>query len=122
MNMAPRAHFVAPDDGANISVDHPVVFEFGVEHYEIAAVPEEVEQPRPDEGHYHLGVDTECLPVGEIIPKADPWVHFGDASNTIEMQLEPGVRTRSRYRRGDDEHRTVNGLCETITIRIDEGI
>ena len=59
--------------------------------------------------------------LGEIIPKADPWVHFGDASNTIEMQLDPGVRTRSRYRRGDDEHRTVNGLCETITIRIDEG-
>ena len=56
MNMAPRAYFVAPDDGANISVDHPVVVEFGVEHYEIAAVPEEVEQPRPNVRHYHLGV------------------------------------------------------------------
>ena len=55
-NMAPRAYFVAPEDGANISVDHPVVVEFGVEHYQIAAVPEEVEQPRPNVRHYHLGV------------------------------------------------------------------
>ena len=75
------------------SNDHPVVFEFGVERYEIAAVPEEVEQPRPDVGHYHLGVESECLPVGEIIPKADPWVHSGDASNIIEMLLEPDTHT-----------------------------
>ena len=86
------------------SNDHPVVFEFGVESYEIAAVPEEVEQPRPDVGHYHLAVESECLPVGEIISTADPWVHFGDASNTIEMLLEqethtlapPAGRRRSR--------------------------
>ncbi len=26
--------------------------------------------------------------MGEIIPKADPWVHSGDAFNTIEMLLE----------------------------------
>ena len=71
MNMAPRAYFAAPEDGAYISVDRPVVFEFGVEDYEITAVSEEVEQPRPDVGHDHLGVDTECRPVGEIIPMAD---------------------------------------------------
>ena len=66
MNMVPRAFFVAPDAGANISVDHPVVFEFGVEHYEIAAVPEEVEQPRPDVGHDHLGV-KESLGVHALV-------------------------------------------------------
>ena len=70
-----------------------MVFEFGVDSYEIAAVPEEVKQPQPDVGHYHLGVESECLPVGEIISKADPWVHSGDASNTIEMLLEPDAHT-----------------------------
>ena len=54
------------------SNDHPVVFEFGVERYEIAAVPEEVKQPRLDVGHYHLGVESECLPVGEITPQGRP--------------------------------------------------
>ena len=117
----PRVFFVAPQDGQMISVDNPVVFEFGMENYELSPVPEEVEQPRAGMGHHHLGVDTECLPAGEVIPQADPWVHFGDASTTIEMMLEPGEHTFA-LQLGDDEHRTQDGLCETITIRIEEGI
>ena len=53
---SPRVFFVAPEDGATLSVDNPVMFEFGIENYELAAVPEEVEQPRPGMGHHHLGV------------------------------------------------------------------
>ena len=117
----PRVFFVAPQDGQMISVDNPVVFEFGMENYELSPVPEEVEQPRAGMGHHHLGVDTECLPAGEVIPQSDPWVHFGDASTTIEMMLEPGEHTFA-LQLGDDEHRTQDGLCETITIRIEEGI
>ena len=121
MSASPRVFFVAPEDGATISVDNPVVFRFGIENYELSAVPEEVEQPRPGMGHHHLGVDTQCLPVGEEVPQADPWVHFGDASTTIEMLLEPGEHTFA-LQLGDDQHRTLDGLCETITIRIEEGI
>ena len=117
----PRVFFVAPQDGEMISVDNPVVFEFGIESYDLSAVPEEVETARAGVGHHHLGVDTECLPPGELIPKADPWIHFGDASTTIEMMLEPGEHTFA-LQLGDDEHRTQAGLCETITIMIEEGI
>lgn len=118
---APRVFFVAPRDGEEISVDVPVVFEFGIENFEIGQVPEEVDMPRQGVGHYHLGVDTECLPAGEVIPQADPWIHFGDGSNTMEMYLEPGPHTFS-VQMGDDEHRTLGGLCETITIEIADGI
>ena len=121
MSATPRVFFEAPDDGATLSVDNPVVFRFGIENYELSRVPEEVEQPRPGMGHHHLGVDTQCLPVGEEVPQADPWVHFGDASTTIEMLLEPGEHTFA-LQLGDDQHRTLDGLCETITIRIEEGI
>ena len=117
----PRVFFVAPQDGDMISVDNPVVFEFGIENYELSAVPEEVEQPRPGMGHHHLGVDTECLPPGTEIPQGDPWIHFGDASTTIEMMLEPGEHTFA-LQLGDDKHTTQAGLCETITIMIEEGI
>ena len=117
----PRVYFVAPQDGDTLSVDNPVVFEFGIENYELAEVPEQVEQSRLGIGHHHLGVNTECLPVGELIPKADPWVHFGDASSTIEMMLEPGEHSFA-LQLGNDEHRTQEGLCETITIRVEEGI
>ena len=117
----PRVFFVAPEDGQEISVDVPVVFEFGTENFEIGAVPEPVEQVRGGVGHYHLGVDAECLPAGEIIPQADPWIHFGDGSNTIEMSLEPGDH-RFSVQMADDEHRTIEGLCETITVILEEGI
>jgi len=117
----PRVFFVAPEDGEAISVDVPVVFEFGSENFEIGAVPETVEQVREAVGHYHLGVDAECLPAGEIVPQADPWIHFGDGSNTIEMSLEPGEHIFS-VQMADDEHRTIEGLCETITVMLEEGI
>ena len=73
-------------------------------------------------GHYHLGVNATCLPSGQIIESGNPsWIHFGDGSNTIEMPLVPGEHTFA-VQLADDEHRTLEGLCETITIMIEEGI
>ena len=98
-------------------------FEFAIENYQLAAVPEEVDQPRPGMGHHHLGVNTDCLPPGEVIPQGDPsWVHFGDGSTTIDMQLEPGEHTMV-LQLGDDEHRTQaeDGLCASVTFRVEEG-
>ena len=117
----PRVFFVAPQDGGMLPAEQPIAFEFGIENYEISPLPETVEQVRPGVGHHHLGVNTECLSVGELIPKADPWVHFGDGSNTIGMQLDPGEHTFA-LQLGDDEHRTIEGLCATITIMVEEGI
>ena len=58
---------------------------------------------------------------GEIIPMADPWVHFGDGGDGMELTLEGG-EYRFSVQIGDDEHRTIEGLCETITIRMEDGI
>lgn len=121
---APRVFFVTPQDGARVSGDAPVVFEFGIENYQIAPVPdplpESVEQVRPGVGHYHLGVNTECLPPRVEIPMADPWIHFGDGSNTIDMLLEPG-EYRFTVQLADDLHYTLEGLCQTITVVVEEG-
>jgi len=118
----PRVFFVAPRDGAEISVDIPVNFEFGIENYEIGAVPETVDAPRAGVGHYHLGVNATCLPSEQVIESGNPsWIHFGDGSNTIEMSLEPGEHVFS-VQLADDEHRTIDGLCETITVSLLEGI
>lgn len=111
----PRVFFVEPEDGATVT--SPVDVTFGAENIEIAAVPEEVEAPREGVVHYHLGVDTDCLPPGTRIPEADPWIHFGDGTNQIEMQLEPGEH-RLAVQAGDDTHRTIEGLCQTIAITV----
>lgn len=116
MGGAPRVWFITPEDGATVT--SPVAFEFGSENIHI--------EPKGDvhegAGHHHIGVNTECLPAGELIPEADPWVHFGDGSAVIEMQLPPGEHTLA-LQLGDGEHRTLDepGLCAVINITVTEG-
>ena len=112
----PRVFFVSPADGATVS--SPVAFEFGSEGFSLLPVPEEVEQPRFAAGHYHIGIDTECLPAGEIIPQSAPWVHFGDGSSVFETLMPPGEHTFA-VQIGDDEHRTLEGLCSTVTVTVE---
>jgi hypothetical protein len=88
--------------------------------FTIAPVPEgEVTTVRENTGHYHLGVDTDCLPAGSVIPKANPWVHFGKGNDNIDMQLAPGAH-KLVVQAGDDKHATMTGLCETITVTVTE--
>ena len=112
----PQVFFVTPTNGATVT--SPVAFEFGSLNLTVSPVPEEVDQPRAGVGHYHIGFNTDCLSVGEIIPRTDPWVHFGDGSAIFETLLEPGDHTFA-VQVGDDEHRTLEGLCSTITITVE---
>jgi len=117
----PRVFFQAPQAETDHATEIPLGVTFGIENFEIGRVPDEVTMAREGVGHYHLGVNAECLPAGEIIPAADPWVHVGDGSDGMELQLEGG-EYRLSVQIGDDEHRTLEGLCETITVRMEDGI
>jgi hypothetical protein len=113
---AKRVFFVEPADGA--TVKSPVKLKFGIEGYELSPVPAgEVTAARPNVGHHHVGVDTECLPPGTVIPKAAPWVHFGKGDAEIDMQLTPGSH-KLALELGDDMHTTIAGLCTTITVNV----
>lgn len=117
---ATRVFFVEPKDGQTVKSDVTLVF--GSEgDVKIAAVPPgEITEAdvRPGVAHYHVAVDTPCLPAGEIIPKADPWVHFGSGANTADITLTPGTHMLT-VQGGNDQHRTVEGLCETITVTVE---
>ena len=113
-----RVFFVTPKNGATIKPLSSV--EFGSEGVTVAAVPPGELTPamvRAKTIHYHLGTDTDCLPAGTAIPKADPWIHFGDGKNVIEMSLAPGAH-RIAVQAGDDMHRTIAGLCEVINVTV----
>ena len=113
-----RVFFIQPADGE--TVQSPVRLEFGAESFRIAAVPAgTVTDTRPDLGHHHVAIDTDCLSPGTVIPMAAPWVHFGDGKNIIDMQL-PAGRHRLTLQIGDDLHRTIEGLCATIAVNITE--
>ena len=112
---APRIFFITPEDGATVT--SPVSFEFGHEIWII-----EPKGPiNEGAGHHHIGLDIDCLPPGTPIPEADPWVHFGDGSAVIDMQLPPGEH-KLTIQIGDGEHVTLEepGLCQTITITVEE--
>ena len=115
---APRAFFISPGDGDTVT--SPVSMEFGIENYQVEPItdPETVNEGF---GHMHIGVNTECMEPGIVIPKADPWIHFGDGSMVIEMQLPPGETTLV-LQVGDGEHRTLDepGLCQAITVTVEE--
>ena len=123
-----RVYFKEPKNGATVSSKSTVKFVFGADNYQISAVPSgEVTEARPDMGHFHLGVNTECLPAGTTIPKAEEgdkpgeagkWVHFGKGTDTFEMALNPGDYTFA-VEVGDDLHRAVEGMCETISIKVE---
>jgi hypothetical protein len=113
-----KVFFAEPKSGATVKT--PVHIVFGSDMFTIAAVPPgEVTDVRANTGHYHLGVDTDCLPVGAVIPKANPWVHFGMGNNSIDMQLTPGPH-KLVVQAGDDKHATMTGLCETINVTVTE--
>ena len=115
----PRVFFMEPKDGA--TVKSPVHLVFGIEGYQIQPVPQGTVAPeavRAGVGHHHLGIDQDCLPAGTTIVKGTPsWVHFGTGNNTIDTQLTPG-KHKLTLQLGDDLHRTVDNLCETINITV----
>jgi hypothetical protein len=114
----PRVFFVSPKNGDTIKPLSMV--EFGSTGVTVGAVPPgelTPDQVRPNTIHYHLGTDTDCLPAGVAIPKADPWIHFGDGKNVIEMSLAPGPH-RIAVQAGDDRHMTIAGLCEVINVTV----
>lgn len=115
---AGRVFFVSPKNGDTIKPMSNV--EFGSTGVTVAAVPPGELTPaqvRAGMIHYHLGVDTDCLPDGTVIPKADPWIHFGDGKHVIEMSLAPGAH-RLAVQAGDDMHRTLPGMCEVINVTV----
>ena len=113
----PSIHFVEPADGATV----PTLFKavFGAENFTIEPVDEGM--IHEGAGHFHIGLDTECLAAGEVIPTADPWIHFGDGSDQIELEMALGEHTLT-IQIGDGEHRTLEdeGLCNTISITVSE--
>jgi hypothetical protein len=113
----PRVFFIEPENGATVST--PVLLKFGVENFTIAPV---VEPPVIQEGvgHFHIAIDGECVKPGEIIPKADPYIHFGDGTSEIEVLLLPGTH-RICLQIGDGEHRvpTGPGMTTEMTITVE---
>jgi hypothetical protein len=120
---APEVLFTNVEDGGTYV--SPVEVIFGTNNFDIVPV-QDPPVINPGEGHYHLAVDVDCVTAGEIIPPGTPsYIHFGDGSDRISLQLEPGEH-RLCLQIADGEHRVFDGpeaglLTKEITITVEAG-
>ena len=102
----PEVLFTNIEDGGTYGTELEVIF--GTNTFSIVPV-EDPPVVRPGEGHYHLALDVDCVVAGEIIPPGTPsYIHFGDGSDRITLQLEPGEH-RLCLQIADGEHRVFDG-------------
>ena len=110
-----RVFFITPKDGETVS--NPVRIEFGIEGMSVVAAGVD----ETHSGHHHLIVDAE-LPanLGMPIPADENYIHFGDASTSTELTLDPGQHTL-KLLLGDHLHVPHDPpvTSETITITVE---
>lgn len=79
--------FAAPEDGATVT--NPVEIEMSAENFTV----QESGEINQNAGHFHVLVDQDPVPAGEVIPNDDDHVHFGDGATTAELDLAFGEHT-----------------------------
>lgn len=82
-----RVFFITPADGDTVT--SPVTVEFGIEGMSVVRAGDDT----PDSGHHHLLVDTDLPDLDLPVPADASHIHFGDASTSTELDLEPGEHT-----------------------------
>ena len=73
-------------------------------------------------GHFHILVDTDFTPVGEVIPTDENHLHYGQGQTTATLELEPGEHTL-RLQFADGLHTALDGdqFRDTITVFVEAG-
>ena len=73
-------------------------------------------------GHFHILVDTDFIPAGQVIPTDEQHLHYGKGQTTISLELEPGEHTL-RLQFADGAHTALAGdqYRDTITVVVEAG-
>lgn len=79
--------FISPIDGETVT--NPFVVEFGISGMELAKAGDN----QAGSGHHHLIIDAGPPDLSMPVPADEHYIHFGDASASTELTLEPGSHT-----------------------------
>jgi hypothetical protein len=100
--VVPSIFFLQPSDNAIIPLTSTVIM--GVTGLEVQPAGEVVEGA----GHFHLLIDTDFIPAGEVIVKDVQHLHFGNGQLETELVLNPGVHIL-RLQFADGAHIALDG-------------
>jgi len=82
---AQGVYIVAPADGATVS--SPFKVQFGVKGMTVSPAGTVAE----GSGHYHLLINADVIPKGDVIPADAQHLHFGKGQSETELKLDPGT-------------------------------
>lgn len=105
--------FAEPVDGATVTSPVEIVMEA------TGLTVEPAGERHPNAGHFHILVDADFLPPGELIPFDERHVHFGQGQLTTSLDLAPGQHTL-RLQFADGAHQAQEGdqYRDEITITV----
>ena len=112
---SPSVRFVQPTDGETVSSPLKVVMAA------TGLVVEPSGEIHQEAGHFHILVDTDFVPAGEVIINDEQHLHFGDGSIEAELMLPPGAHTL-RLQFADGAHIALEGeqFQDEITVLVEE--
>lgn len=110
-----KVMFVEPKDGAKVK--SPVKMKFAAEGYKVRPAGEDaIEQIS---GHHHVIVDGKPLAAGQMVPKDEKNIHYGDGSTEAELKLDKGKHTLT-LQLADGAHLAYGEkLSHTITVEVE---
>ena len=114
MNPKTSVIFVSPKDGAKVS--SPVKVKMNVIGMKLR--PADQDPKDKTSGHHHLIIDGGPIPKGQVVPKDETHLHFGQGQTETEVKLTPGSHTLT-LQFADGSHISYGpGLSQTIHILV----
>ena len=106
-----RVRFVDLKDGAAVS--SPLVVKMAADNFTV----EPAGEVKAGHGHLHIVIDGDCIPAGQVVPKDDQHLHYGQGQVEATLELAPGPHTLC-LQAADGAHVALSGADLTQKIRI----
>lgn len=84
---AARVRFVDLADGASVS--SPLTVKMAAENFTV----EPAGEVKAGHGHLHIVVDGDCIAAGQVIPKDEQHLHYGQGQVETTLELAAGSHT-----------------------------
>ena len=112
---AVAVHFVSPQDGDIVGPRIDVVMAAD------GLIVEPAGEINPNAGHFHILVDTDFVPAGDVIITDAQHIHFGKGQAVTRLDLPPGEHTlRLQFANGAHIALAGDEYRDEITVTVEE--